>query len=71
MRKLILTGALTLGLAGGILSFSNGMELSGIPSEHSLPITYELAGIPSEHSLSLLGIPSEHSISLLGIPSEH
>lgn len=55
MKKLILAGALALGLIGAGASFTGNLE-AGIPSEHSIkPI--ELAGIPSEHSL---GIPSEH-----------
>jgi len=60
MKKLLATGALALALVGIGSSFSNGMDQSGIPSEHRLPITYELAGIPSEHSIVLFGIPSEH-----------
>ena len=60
MKKLLATGALALALVGVGSSLSNGINISGIPSEHSLPISYELAGIPSEHSISILGIPSEH-----------
>lgn len=71
MKKLILAGALALGLIGAGASFTGNLE-AGIPSEHSIGKPVELAGIPSEHSIGkpieLAGIPSEHS---LGIPSEH
>lgn len=71
MKKLILAGALALGLLGVGASFMGNLE-AGIPSEHSIGKPVDLAGIPSEHSIGkpvdLAGIPSEHS---LGIPSEH
>lgn len=71
MKKLILAGALALGLLGVGASFAGNLE-AGIPSEHGIGKPADLAGIPSEHSIGkpveLAGIPSEHS---LGIPSEH
>lgn len=76
VKKLILAGALALGVIGAGASFAGNQE-AGIPSEHSVVKPVELAGIPSEHSvgktIELAGIPSEHSpaYSTMGIPSEH
>ncbi|MEK5066243.1 hypothetical protein [Cytobacillus sp. FSL R5-0596] len=76
MKKLVLAGALALGVIGAGASFAGNQE-AGIPSEHSVVTPVELAGIPSEHSvgktIELAGIPSEHSPAFFttGIPSEH
>lgn len=79
MKKLIVTAALTISIAGAGFITINFSDQSGIPTRHLIAEDIEYAGIPTRHSvgneIELAGIPTQHSTSddftVMGIPTRH